>query len=237
MGVGVRKRTLSVLAVVALLGAELPVRAAHAGGPSLRPPARLELRDLSGRPRSLRELHGKVVLVNFWATWCGPCVDELPILAELAQRYRDAGLVVVAASVDDARSRDAVEAFARKSARGLEVWIGADEADMEALGLGGNAVPATLLLDRGGRVARRMQGAVSRGDLDPMIHELLREEGGHPDGPRESPRLPHHRRTQPGLPEAAAPPPGSSTSRSRALVLLNGAVSAPEQACSGSEVA
>ncbi len=170
---------------------------------SSRPLARLELRDLRGKSRSLLELRGKVVLVNFWATWCGPCIGELPILAELAERYRAAGLVVVAASVDDMQTRDEVEAFARKRGKGLEVWIGADSGDMAALGLKGNAVPATLMLDRSGRIVGRTQGAVSRGDLDQVIEKLLSEEGG-PDSPQQPPASPHKPR---GLPEAAAPPP------------------------------
>jgi len=208
MLIRLRTRILSALAIVAVLGGGSAVAlvAAPARAASLRPPAKLELDDLRGKQRSLQELRGKVVLVNFWATWCGPCIGELPILAQLAEHYRDAGLVVVAASVDDADTRDAVEAFARKRGKGLEVWIGAGAQDMEALGLPGDAVPATLLLDRRGRIAERTQGAVSAGELDSAIEKLLDEAGGNPDSPGELPRSPHAPHRAPGLPQAEASP-------------------------------
>lgn len=197
-----------MLTIATVLGAGVgfPLVPGPAIAASSRPAADLELRDLSGRARSLRELRGKVVLVNFWATWCGPCIGELPILGELAERYRGAGLVVVAASVDEPQTRDDVEAFARKRGKGLEVWIGADTRDMAALGLHGNTVPATLLVDRNGRIAERARGAVSRGDLDRIIEGLLREGGGGPDLPQRPPASPHKPRVSPGLPQAAAPP-------------------------------
>ncbi len=202
-----RTKVISVLAIAALSGVWVllsPISAlARVAGP--RPVARLELRDLSGKSRSIQELRGKVVLVNFWATWCGPCVNELPVLAELAERYRADGLVIVAASVDEPATRGAVEDFARKRGKGLEVWIGADNADMAALGLDGDSVPATVLLDRSGGIAKRMQGGVSRGELDPVIEKLLKEAGGSPDSPEEQPRSPHRPHARPGLPEAAAP--------------------------------
>ncbi|MBI5506684.1 MAG: TlpA family protein disulfide reductase, partial [Deltaproteobacteria bacterium] len=201
----IRTKLLPVLTIVTVLAPAVAclLPAVPACAASSRPQAQLELLDLNGKPRSLGELRGKVVLVNFWATWCGPCIGELPVLAELAERYRAAGFVVVAASVDDAETRDEVEAFARKRGKGLEVWIGAGAGDMAAAGLKGNAVPATLLLDRSGRIAQRAQGAVSPGELDQLIEKLLKEASSGPDSPQRPPISPHKPR---GLPEAAAPP-------------------------------
>jgi len=176
-----------MMVVMLAAAASVPV-AAHAQ--SQRPQAKLELRDVQGKQRSLRELRGKVVLVNFWATWCAPCLSELPMLADLAERYRNAGLVVVAASVDDAQTLDDVQALARKRLRALDVWVGADANDMQALGLNGGAVPATLLVDRHGRIVKRAQGSLPHGVLDPLIEELLSEKGGNKQTPDDQPKPP-----------------------------------------------
>lgn len=70
--------------------------------------ARLELSDLDGRPRSLEEHRGRIVVVNFWATWCLPCREEMPILASLQERYADRGVQVIGVSTDAPADRDKV---------------------------------------------------------------------------------------------------------------------------------
>jgi thiol-disulfide isomerase/thioredoxin len=151
--------------------------------PSLLPAAAdamgsLVLKDLDGAPVSLAKLRGKVVVLNFWATWCKPCIEEMPLLADLATRYQNRGLVVVAASVDEATNRDDVARVAAALPAGMEVWIGATQDDMQRLHLG-DALPATAILNRRGELEHRQRGPITPGLVDDKIESLLGE-GGAP---------------------------------------------------------
>ncbi len=153
-----------------------PARAgSHAFGP-------LTLTNLAGGRVSLRKLHGKVVVLNFWATWCKPCVEELPVLADLAKRYSERGLVVVAASIDEPAARVDVARIAGAMPEGVQVWIGATISDMQRLEMGAG-VPVTVLLDREGSAVDRHSGPLARGSMDREIEDLLRGE----DAPKKVP--------------------------------------------------
>lgn len=91
------RRTLAALPLLVALAL---ASTAHAVDTGERAPA-LALSDLEGQTVRLEALRGKVVLVDFWATWCAPCLEELPFLQRLHERHREAGLVVLAVSVDD----------------------------------------------------------------------------------------------------------------------------------------
>jgi len=145
-------------------------------GDTARQQARLKLTDLDGRTASLQRHRGKVVLVNFWATWCEACGAELPVLVDLAERYKDRGLVVLAASADDVKAKDAVAKVA-KSAKELQIWVGADGNDMQDFGFAA-ALPASALVDRNGRIAERFAGGIGKGQLDTAIEMLLQENIG-----------------------------------------------------------
>ena len=132
----------------------------------------LSLKDLSGRQVSLSEYRGKIVVLNFWATWCKPCREEMPILVSLHHRYRERGVQFVAASADDETTRKKVPDFARRLKIKFPVWVGATTDDMERLGLG-DALPATVVIDRNGAVAGRILGMVSNADLQKRIEWLL----------------------------------------------------------------
>lgn len=132
----------------------------------------LSLKTLDGGQVSLKQLRGKVVLLNFWATWCKPCVAEMPVLASLARTYHDRGFVVVAASVDEPGSEDEIAKFAGKLPDGMQVWVGATLQDMSRLQVG-SALPVSILLDREGRAVGARQGAVDEGLLDSAIEEAL----------------------------------------------------------------
>lgn len=178
-----------VLAAAIVLAA-----APFAAAEDVSPPfGSLSLKKLNGEKATLQQLRGQVVLLNFWATWCKPCVGEMPLLAELAKKYHDRGLVVVAASLDDPAERDTVERFAGRLPEGMEVWVGATLDDMSRLKMG-SAVPVTVLLDREGHVLGARQGAITEGLLDSDIEQALGKEGA----PK---RKPKH---LPGLTEAAA---------------------------------
>lgn len=115
--------------------------------------------DLGSTRQSLDALRGRVVVLNFWATWCKPCVEELPILQAVQNDYGALGVQVVGIAADDAASREHVLEFARRAKIGFPVWLGATAEDMAAFGVG-PALPATVVLDRSGRVVHRVSGVV-----------------------------------------------------------------------------
>lgn len=158
----------------------------------------LSLKNLDGERVSIDKLRGQLVLLNFWATWCKPCVGEMPLLRGLATKFHDRGLVVVAASVDDPSDADAVAKFAGHLPEGMQVWVGATAEDMARLKMG-SALPTTVLIDRSGRVLGARQGALTEGLLDDDIEQAL---GGGPDA-EPAPKKKH--KPLAGATEAAAP--------------------------------
>jgi thiol-disulfide isomerase/thioredoxin len=126
-----------------------------------RPAPPLRLADLDGRPVDLASLRGKVVVLNFWATWCEPCRTELPSLDRLHRALSNEGLAVVAVSVDD-RGTD-VAGFLR--ARGLSLPVWRDPGGGEAArGWDVTGYPVTFVVDAVGRVQARYLG-VAEWDL------------------------------------------------------------------------
>ncbi len=112
--------------------------------------------DQSGAQHRLAEFAGKGVVLNLWATWCGPCVEELPSLARLARLVAGEGIVVVALSTDRGGAATVQRFFADHAITGLEVRLDPQSATAEALGLRG--LPTTLLLDPQGRERARLEG-------------------------------------------------------------------------------
>ena len=109
----------------------------------------------SGASLSLAELRGKVVLLNFWATWCVPCRKEMPAIEALYQRYKDRGLEVVAISLDKG-STSGVESFVKEM--GVTYRVVLDPTWAMARTYGVRGLPATFLLDRTGNVVMRELG-------------------------------------------------------------------------------
>ncbi|HVM00332.1 MAG TPA: TlpA disulfide reductase family protein [Egibacteraceae bacterium] len=132
---------------------------------------------LDGEHLELSDLEGPV-LVNFWASWCGPCVREAPHLAAIAEQYASRGLHVVGVNVKDQSVANA-RSFERDHAIPYPSWY--DEAAVIAASFGGigpGALPSTLLLDAEHRVAVRLFGAVTAMQLAPHLEELLAEGTG-----------------------------------------------------------
>jgi len=164
----------------------------------------LSLKTLDGGAVSLQQLRGKVVLLNFWATWCKPCVAEMPVLASLAKKYHARGFLVVAASVDEPGSEEEIGRFAGKLPVGMQVWVGATLQDMGRLQVG-SSLPVSILIDGEGRAVGARQGAIEEGLLDSAIEEAL---GKAPKKPKpllgvEQAAAP--RATQPAAPSTAQP--------------------------------
>jgi thiol-disulfide isomerase/thioredoxin len=117
----------------------------------------LAFEDGEGRPTRLSAFRGRPLLVNFWATWCGPCIVEMPSLDALAERQGDDGVRVIAVSQDSEGRQKVTDFFAARSFRRLEPYLDKEMSLMAALRL--DTLPTTILYDAQGREVWRMTGA------------------------------------------------------------------------------
>jgi cytochrome c biogenesis protein CcmG, thiol:disulfide interchange protein DsbE len=159
---------LAVLAVAVLLVTwALVERGTRTGALPGDPAPPLVATELSGRNFVLADLRGKVVAVNFWATWCEPCREELPELAAAWQAHRDRCFEIVGVAEESAR--DDVE----RVAAGIPYPVVFDTR-AQALGRWGvQGYPHTFVVDAEGRLRKSFRGAISRADLESAIEPLL----------------------------------------------------------------
>ena len=137
----------------------------------------------------LEHHRGKVLLVNLWATWCIPCIQELPELVELQKRYAERGLKVLAVSLDDLETlEERVRPFFAERAPGLVSYISAEEdsfdfvesLDSEWLG----ALPSSFFIDRQGKIRKAVSGRLTFRTFEKEILKLLDEEPAGPEPQR-----------------------------------------------------
>ena len=126
--------------------------------------------DLSGRMRRLSEWQGRVALFNFWATWCAPCRDEMPLLDAASAKF---GVSVVGIGIDSA---DKIREFVAKIGVRYETLVAGAAAIelMKGLGNSPGGLPFTLVLDRAGRIAARKLGPLEGAELEGILTPLLR---------------------------------------------------------------
>ena len=131
------------------------------------------LPDLDGRQTALAQWRGKVLIVNFWATWCGPCREEMPRFVEVQKRDAAKGVQFVGIAVDQA---DKVRDYAREIGLNYPALIGGFGAIelSKALGNELSALPFTIVLDRSGSVVHTQLGPLKAAQLDDLLHTLLR---------------------------------------------------------------
>ena len=137
----------------------------------------LTLKDASGQKVRLKDLRGKIVVLNFWATWCGPCNAEMPMMVSVAKKYTERGVVFLGASLDDAKTKDKIPAFLSKYGVTYPVWYGATGDDMDKLGMG-EAAPTTAFLDAEGHIVARIHGQMREGEMEERIDWLLGDKKG-----------------------------------------------------------
>ena len=130
----------------------------------------LNLPDLSGQQRSLDEFAGKVLLVNFWASWCRPCIEEVPGIRRLAEAMRDKPFVVLGVNVGEAQRR--VQAAVKRLKIDYTVLLDKDSAVFKDWGA--TVLPTAYILDHNGRVQYIRQGPLEwyRPDIVEMLVEL-----------------------------------------------------------------
>lgn len=129
--------------------------------------------DLSGRPRRLLEWKGRVLVFNFWATWCAPCREEMPMLSRLREKYESKGVEFIGISIDSAAKILEFSKTLPVSYPLLVADAGAIDL-MRSLGNAGGALPFTVVLDRAGAVAYRRLGALVEEDLEKALVGFLR---------------------------------------------------------------
>ena len=132
----------------------------------------LKLNDLFGTGQSLSQFKGRIVILNFWATYCLPCREEMPDLAKIQNEYAALGVQVIGASADEVSDRAKVLKFIKETGVNFPIWMGATGGDMTRFGLG-TALPGTVVLDKTGRIVKVISGIVKaeelRKDIDGML--------------------------------------------------------------------
>jgi thiol-disulfide isomerase/thioredoxin len=130
------------------------------------------LSDLEQRSRNSDEWRGKVLVINFWATWCPPCLEELPRFTKFQQRYGAQGLQVVAVAIDDLAP---VRELAARTHFNFPVLVGGEDAIALSKQMGNRilALPYTAIFDRSGTLRHTSAGAISESELEEKLQPLL----------------------------------------------------------------
>ena len=133
----------------------------------------LTLPDLAGTPQSLSQWKGKVLVLNYWATWCPPCREEMPAFSRLHERYTDKGVQFVGISVDSA---DKIREFQKESPVSYPLLIADVKVMQTSAGIGNpaQALPFTVIFDRTGRLHSTKLGRFSETVLEQRLQDLLR---------------------------------------------------------------
>lgn len=130
------------------------------------------LKDMNGRDVRMSDYKGKVILLNFWATWCGPCKYEIPEFVDLYAKYKDQGFVVLGVSTDD--PPDKLRAFAQQYKMNYPVLLGRDRSDLVDDAYGPMwGIPVSFLITRSATICRRHMGLAKKEDLEKQIKALL----------------------------------------------------------------
>jgi len=134
--------------------------------------AELTLKDMFGVEQRLSSLRGRIVVLNFWATWCGPCVKEMPDLATIQNQYAAFGVQVVGAAADTLAEVSAVRQFVKNASINFPIWLGATTSQMAEFGLG-PALPATAIIGRDGKIVALFPGVITQEDIKKHLDKLI----------------------------------------------------------------
>ncbi len=152
------------------LQTEDPAKSAHSG--ILAEP----FTDLTGAPKTVGDWHVNVTLVNFWATWCAPCRDEIPLFMSMLERYRERGFRVVGVAIDEV---EAVNRFRDELLINYPLLILEHNVTtvMRRYGDGMAILPYSVLVDAGGNIAAKKLGAYEHQELDTLLVQTLAAQG------------------------------------------------------------
>ena len=151
-----------------------PVFARHLPDPAFK--------TLDGHTRKLSSLRGHVVVVNFWATWCGPCQEELPRLSKIAETYAGKPVSFVYISIDNPKVQAKIPAALSRLHVSFDSWFNADTDTLGRFGLG-EIVPGTIVLDENGEPVARIMGEAREDDVRKPVDWLLAGRRADPPQP------------------------------------------------------
>jgi thiol-disulfide isomerase/thioredoxin len=170
---------LLISAVMALMGGywlaqtlrsepEVATTLTYGGGAMIN----FTLPELDGKKHSLNEWHGQVIVLNFWATWCPPCREEIPLLVNLQKKRGADGLQVIGVAIDN---KTAVMLFRRSHDMNYPTLMGDDDTLqlMARYGNSSGSLPFTVIIDRSGAVAVRKLGAFNQTELESLVEPLI----------------------------------------------------------------
>jgi thiol-disulfide isomerase/thioredoxin len=180
-------RNPGVLVIVAVIAAGMLYFGLHAArrsgsGPQQRvgydtPAPDFTLESLDGRSVTLSSLRGKAVLLNFWATWCGPCKIETPWLVELQNQYGPQGLQIIGVEAGD-DGKDDIAKFAKDMGMNYPILLGKESVD-DAYG-GMPALPESFFIGRDGKIVDKIMGLRGREDIEESIKKALNTQPAAP---------------------------------------------------------
>src|SRR5438132_5740083 len=139
-------------------------------GATLEPAQEFELKSLDGRTMELSDFRGKVIVLNFWATWCAPCRVETPWLVDLYRQYKEQGLEVVGVSMDDG-DQEHVADFVKEMGINYTVLMGSHGVGDAYGGL--RFLPQTFFIGRDGKIIKHSFGTNSKSDFEDAIKQSL----------------------------------------------------------------
>jgi thiol-disulfide isomerase/thioredoxin len=150
----------------------VPLPSAPVAAAAAAAPAEPRLVDLDGRPRTLAEWQGRVLVLNFWASWCGPCREEMPEFVRLQAELGDQGLQFVGVAIDEPA---AVREFLKETPVNYPILIGDEHAPdwADRLGNSMGGLPFTVVFDRAGRSVHAQLGVLRRDSLLERVRPLL----------------------------------------------------------------
>jgi peroxiredoxin len=155
--------------------ARKPAKLECLGGEELSAPV-FSLPDMNGQKVDLVSFKGKVIILEFWATWCGPCREEIPVLNQLFRKYRDKGLVVIGISLDRKEPQEVKKFLDQMQVDYINVMGGEEvlEKYSQIAKLGPiRAIPATFVIDRKGEICHKFLGLTEKGILEETLQSLL----------------------------------------------------------------
>jgi thiol-disulfide isomerase/thioredoxin len=166
---------LIVVALVVALGIYVGYHKARRQGPALTltqsgPAPDFSLESLDGKTMRLSDFRGKAVLLNFWATWCGPCKIEMPWFVDLQKQYGSQGLQIVGVAMDDASKED-IAKFAKDMGVNYPILIGKESVGDEYGGV--PALPESFLITRDGKIIDKIIGLRGKAEIEDAVKKAL----------------------------------------------------------------